>query len=262
MIAAAAAISASCASAPQDVPRGDPAVTALAHAGARTYAGTLSCAGCAQRALILTILADGTYRLRQSAAQALQPSAADSREPQRTVRSEFGRWSVAPQSADVLELQGGNGASWRLRRVAPDGLELLDHEGREMRGLEGAILARVARVDPLGGPFRLAGHYRNEDGRPVFVECLTGQRLPVVTGVAANDAPGPAGSPARAQETLEGAIAALAPAPGEAVLAIVQGYFVPGSAQSRGAPRESLVVAGFERAVRDGRCEDAIRSAR
>jgi len=43
---------------------------------------------------------------------------------------------------------------------------------------------------------------------------------------------------------------------------VVRGYLVPRQAQAASPERESLVVAGFERAMRDGRCEDAMRSLR
>lgn len=254
---------------PGSAPRVDPAAAAAAYAGARTYAGTLSCAGCAERSLALTILADGTFRLRQAEAIATGPGqgdigAGDAREesvgkPRRSVSYEFGRWTASPQTADVLELRGTGGATWLLRRVAPDALLLLDNEGREIRGLEGAALARAARVEPLSGPFRLVGRYRYEEGRrPVFMECLTGQRLPVVQGVPQDGTSRSARMLADAQAALDRALAAMSPEPGEAVLAVVRGYLVPRQAQAANPERESLVVAGFERAVRGGRCEDAM----
>ncbi|MBN9462404.1 MAG: copper resistance protein NlpE N-terminal domain-containing protein [Burkholderiales bacterium] len=261
------------ADAPGSAPRVDPAAAATAYAGARTYAGTLSCAGCAERSLALTILADGTFRLRQAEAVATGQGQGDIREgdaregnagePRRPVSYEFGRWTASPQAADVLELHGNGGASWLLRRVAPDALLLLDNEGREIRGLEGAALARAARIEPLSGPFRLVGRYRYEEGRrPVFMECLTGQRLPVVPGVPQDGTPRSARMLAHAQAALDGALAAMSQEPGEAVLAVVRGYLVPRQAQAASPERESLVVAGFERAMRDGRCEDAMRSLR
>jgi hypothetical protein len=230
-------------------PRFDARAAASAYAGARTYAGALACPGCDDQRITLTIFADGTFRMRQLGAAAAY---------------DIGRWSRSAEAADLLVLRGDTEGVRVLRRVAPDALVIVDNEGRALRGAAEASLSRVAQIDPLGGPLRLVGHYHREGRDPVFVECLTGQRMPVVTGAAtpalrAGAAPS---ADARAQSALDAAHHAVSSAPADPVLAIVRGYLLPRLARSDSPGKEALVVTGFERAMRDGRCEDVVRKPR
>lgn len=222
-------------------PRFDARAAASAYAGARTYAGALACPGCDDQRITLTIFADGTFRMRQLGAAAAY---------------DIGRWSRSAEAADLLVLRGDTEGVRVLRRVAPDALVIVDNEGRALRGAAEASLSRVAQIDPLGGPLRLVGHYHREGRDPVFVECLTGQRMPVVTSAAAPSAD------ARAQSALDAAHHAVSSAPADPVLAIVRGYLLPRLARSDSPGKEALVVTGFERAMRDGRCEDVVRKPR
>lgn len=224
-------------------PRIDAQAAAGAYAGARTYTGVLACPGCEEQRITLTIFADGTFRMRQLGAAAVY---------------DIGRWSRSPEAADMLILQGDTEGARMLRRVAPDALVIVDNEGRALRGAAEASLSRAAQVDPLGGPLRLVGHYHREGHDPVFVECLTGQRMPVVTGVAASATR----QPTAAQSALDAAHHAVSRAPVDPVLAIVRGYLLPRLARSDSPGKEALVVTGFERAMRDGRCEDVLRKPR
>lgn len=253
------------------VPRVDEAASADAHAGARTYSGALSCADCPERRLTLTIFADGTFRMRQAGAGGAGKSAearpktaaaAGSGTGGGPVVHRMGRWAVSPEAADTLALYGDGEGATLLRRVVPDGLVIVDHEGREIRGFDNATLWREARVDPLIGPLRLAGRYRHEGARPVFVECLTGRRMPVVAGTPASGSAQAARLLSAARSALDGAYRAVSLAPDDPVLAIVHGYLVPRVAQPASPEKEALVVAAFERAMRDGRCEDVVRKSR
>ncbi|RPH59916.1 MAG: hypothetical protein EHM83_15150, partial [Burkholderiales bacterium] len=151
------------------VPRVEAAAAADAYAGARTYSGALSCAGCPERRLTLTIFADGTFRMRQAGAAGAgesaeaYPKTAAAAEPAAgaggPVVHEMGRWAVSPEAADTLALYGDGEGARLLRRVVPDGLAIVGHEGREIRGFDNATLWREARVDPLIGPLRLVGRY-------------------------------------------------------------------------------------------------------
>lgn len=227
------------------VPRIDPAAAARTYVGARTYAGTLACAGCPERRLTLTVFADGSYRMRKTDAAAEV--------------HEMGRWLALPESADTIALHGDSEGATLLRRVVPDGLAIVDHEGREIRGLDNATLVRAPQVDPLIGPLRLAGRYRREGADRVFVECVTGRRMPVVGGAPASGAPQAMRLLESARAALDAAHQAVILAPGDAVLAIVHGYVVPLAAQAAAPGKEGLVVVSFERAMRDGRCEDIVR---
>lgn len=218
----------------------DPALAARAYAGARTYAGTLECAACTPTRLTITVLADGTYRLREAPTEA-----SDGGSTSGPAFVEFGRWHVSAEAADRLVLQSSEGLRV-LRRVAPDGLALLDHEGREIRGLRDATLARVPGVDPLRGPLRLSGIYVHEGRRSYLTECATGRRL-----LLQADAERRSGSLA----ALEFAIGQLQPGKAESVLATVRGYLAP--LEESGAIAQALVVSGFERASRNAACPRA-----
>lgn len=230
-------------------PRTDEAAAAAAYAGARTYSGTVFCAGCPERRLTLTIFPDGTFRMLQAGEEGAGLR----------VLHDIGRWTTSTQAADTIALHGDTEGVRLFRRVVPDGLAIVDNEGREIRGMGNATLARAPQVDPLSGPLRLAGRYFREDAGPVFVECLTGRRLPVAAGVPASGAPQAARWLAAAQSALDDAHRAVSDSPADPVLAIVQGYLVPRVAQPGDPEKEALVVVGFERAMRAGRCEDVVR---
>lgn len=232
-------------------PRIDEAAARVVYAGARTYSGALLCADCPARRLTLTIFPDGTFRMLE----------ADEQGAGLRVVHDVGRWSASADAADTIVLHGDTQGTRLLRRVAPDGLAIVDNEGREIRGLGNATLSRAPQVDPLPGPLRLVGHYLREDGQPVFVDCLTGRRLPVVGAAPASGAPQAARQLAAARAALEDAQQAIGDSPGTPVLAVVRGYLVPQAGPTGGSGGEALVVAAFERAMRAGRCEDFIRRA-
>ncbi|MGD9944470.1 MAG: copper resistance protein NlpE N-terminal domain-containing protein [Burkholderiaceae bacterium] len=224
--------------APRPLPAIDPQQAAQAYAGARSYGGTLSCAGCPDRTLTLTVFADGTFRLREIEAAL----AAASGVPART-SFDVGRWSTTPAGPDRLLLHGASGGSWLLHRVVPDGLSLLDNEGREIRGLSGSTLARLPQIDPLPGPMRLAGLYGQRAGQAVFEECATGRRLTVRA--------------AGADPALEAAFRAMQRSPDETVMAVVDGYFLP---RVDGPVHEALHIASFIQAMRAARCDEIVGS--
>jgi len=230
-------------------PRIDAGAAAVAYSGARTYSGVLSCAGCTPQQLTLTIFADGTFRLREGGVD----------DGAGATRYDIGRWSASRDSADVIALHGDTEGARLFRRVRPDGLAAVDNEGREIRGLDGTTLPRAPAVDPLAGPLRLVGSYRLEGAEPVFVECLTGRRLPLAAGIPASGAPRAARMLADARSALDAAHRAVSLAPGDPVLAVVRGYLVPRAPQAGSPGNEALVVVAFERAMRDGRCEDIVR---
>lgn len=219
--------------------------------GARTYSGVLSCAGCERSRFTVTVFADGRFRLRDEPldANAGDPAAA------RSAVSDHGRWHTLSDAANRIVLEGRDGDRL-LQRVAPDGLMILDHEGRPLRGLADATLPRQAKVDPLGGPMRLIGHYGFEGSQRVFVECASGRKFPVLATAPSGTAPNPA------QAALDAAWQGLQPQPDEPVLAVLQAYLVPRTGERAGPHEEAVVVAGFERATRNGMCASRASNAR
>lgn len=233
-----------------------------AYPGARTYSGVYSCAGCDARRLTVTIFADGTYRLREEAVGAVSPDArgVPSGPPTGTAGSvnEQGSWQVPAEAPERIVLESAAGLR-AFRRSAPDALTIVDHEGRELHGLDGATLSRSPHVDPLAVAERLVGFYGYQAGQRVFIDCASGRRFPM-QAEAGN----------AAQRALDSAVAALAPQADETVLTVVHAHRVPaaaaggaGVAATAGGTRagtaatEALVVDAFERATRNGSCEDA-----
>lgn len=240
------------------VPAADAQQIERTYPGARTYSGVLSCAGCERSRFTVTIFANGTFRLRDEPLDTSTGGASD----MRSVVTDHGRWHTQPNAANRIVLAGKDGERL-LQRVAPDGLTILDHEGRPLRGLADATLSREATVDPLSGPMRLVGHYGFEGSQRVFVECAGGRRLPVLAEVSRGSAINPAQATLNpAQAALDSAWQGLQPQPGEPVLAVLQAYLVPRAGQRAGPHEEALVVADFERLTRNGACPSGAPDAR
>lgn len=233
------------------VPSQDAQQIERTYPGARTYSGVLSCAGCERSRLTVTIFADGRFRLRD---EPLDAGGVD-RGAARSPVSDHGRWHTLSDAANRIVLEGKDGDRL-LQRVAPDGLVILDHEGRPLRGLADATLPRQPKVDPLSGPMRLIGHYGFEGSQRVFVECDSGRRLPVLAAVPSGSAP------THAQAALDAAWQGLQPQPDEPVLAVLQAWVVPRPGERAGPHEEAIVVAGFERATRNGVCAPRASNAR
>jgi len=224
-------------------PRVDAAAAVAAYAGARTYSGMRQCPGCAAERLTLTIFADGTFRARSAG---------------EIVRYDIGRWARSTEAHDTLVLSGAEGVR-RFRRVVPDGLAFVDDPQVAPGRVDAGALSRAPQVDPLPGPIRLAGHYRREAGEPVLVECSTGRSMPVVPATPASGAPQDVRAFVAAQSALDAAHRAVSLSQEAPVLAIVRGYVVPHVVPAGRSGGEAVVVAAFERAMRDGRCEDVAR---
>lgn len=134
---------------------------------ATSWRGEVSCPGCNERWLTLTLFPDGLFRIRE-----------------RFVGSEaggedfydLGRWSL--QDATHLVLRG-RGVSPRHFLLLPNGnLRLLDASGASLNGIRDYVLARQPKPDLLTGPMRLLGFYVPE-GDGLFTECMTSQVLPL-----------------------------------------------------------------------------------
>lgn len=134
---------------------------------ATSWRGEVSCPGCHERWLTLTLFPDGLFRIRE-----------------RFVGTEkgdedfydIGRWFL--QDATHLVLRG-RGVSPRHFLLLKDGnLRLLDASGEALNGIRDYVLARQPHADLLTGPLRLLGFYVPE-GEGLFTECMTSQLLPI-----------------------------------------------------------------------------------
>ncbi|MBV8406123.1 MAG: META domain-containing protein [Alphaproteobacteria bacterium] len=113
---------------------------------ARTYTGG---------GLTITLLPDGTFRLRSSKAGG-EPTL------------DLGQWSQEVDGGARLVLRGA-GAPRVYREAAGDRLV----------GQDGVELARAAAVDPIDGQYRMTGLYRDTQNGGVFSECQTGRAYQV-----------------------------------------------------------------------------------
>lgn len=140
-----------------------------------TWRGEVSCPGCNERWMTLTVFPDGLFRLSERFAGDTGGN---------EVFQDLGRWSLQGSSHLILR---GRGSTPRHLRVLPDGrLRLLDSQGKALVGIRDYVLNRQAQLDLQTGPMRLLGFYIPE-GRGAFTECLTSQVLPLAREGATQD---------------------------------------------------------------------------
>jgi copper homeostasis protein (lipoprotein) len=195
-----------------------------------TFRGTIPCADCPGIELTVTLLPDGTFRLRQRYLE---------RDPLSTWL-DLGRWTE--EDGGRLVLRGaGERPTW-FARFAWDSLRLLDGEGREIASGLPYGLGRVAEVDPVPDVQRLEGMVTWSAGAMVFAECRTGVAFPV--------------SPEGAHAELERAHRDASGGSAEPLLVRVRGSLVP--IRSPGDPgAASLVLEAVEGSVPGAGCGEA-----
>jgi uncharacterized lipoprotein NlpE involved in copper resistance len=182
-----------------------------------TYAGDIPCADCALVHLTLTLFPDGTFRLRRE-----YRGGAAGREP----FVDLGRRLAADES--LLVLQGNDEKPLRLKALEPDRLRLLDQEGREIASPFNQDLTLVPSVDLIAGPMALRGLYTDMADAPVFEECVTGKKFPVL--------------PVGAGRALQTAYHAAKPARGKPLIVRLEGQFVERAPEPGQPVREHLIV--------------------
>ncbi|MHB1193903.1 MAG: META domain-containing protein [Longimicrobiales bacterium] len=194
-----------------------------------TFRGTVPCADCPGIEITVTLLSDGTFRLRQRYLD---------RDPL-TTWFDLGRWSEA--EGGRLALRGkGEGPMW-LARFAWDSLRMLDGDGQEIPSDLPFGLARAAEVDPVEDVQPLQGMVTHAAGTLVFAECLTGTTFPV--------------SRSGAYAELERALVEGILEPGRPLLVRVRGRLTGGSGDGA-AP--SLVVHTVDGAEPGAGCGEAV----
>lgn len=197
----------------------DPATLADA-----SYAGTLPCADCAGRQIVLTLFADQSFRMRTrylGVRTGMEQEVHD-----------LGRWGRI--DAGTIELRGGREAPLRFSPTAGGALRLLDTQGRPIVSALDYELQRQAEVDRVSGPMRLRGMYFYTADAAVLNECLTGQRWPVLMEGA--------------HPALERAVLAVRASGGsDWVLATLNARFVMREPEPGLPAREMLRVESFDR---------------
>ncbi|HXF08277.1 MAG TPA: copper resistance protein NlpE N-terminal domain-containing protein [Candidatus Acidoferrales bacterium] len=132
-----------------------------------TFEGEIPCQACASMRRTLTLLADGSYRLRQRYESAHGGSG--------MVLHEVGRWTLTGKR---LSLLGENGRGGDYQLVDSTRLIQSGRDGEPLTGVMAYGLSRAAQFDPIAEPMRVSGIYDARTRRLAL--CGTGQSLPVL----------------------------------------------------------------------------------
>lgn len=139
-----------------------------------TFEGEMPCKSCGGMRRTLTLLADGSYRLRQRYESAHGGSG--------IVLHEVGRWTLTGKR---LRLRGESGRGGDYQLADSTRLIQLGRDGEPLAGVMAYSLSRAAQVDPIAEPMRVSGIYDARSRRVAL--CGTGQSLPVLGDIG--DAP-------------------------------------------------------------------------
>lgn len=144
---------------------------------AQSWQGEVSCPGCSERWLTVTLFPDGLFRLRETYAGAKGGS--------EERFHDTGRWSAPLGDSQRVILKG---ASLRQVRLLPGGdLALLDASGRDIVSIRDYRLKRLPKPDPIADPMRLLALYAGDGTGAVLTECLTAQVLSIAASPAATE---------------------------------------------------------------------------
>lgn len=203
-----------------------------------TYAGTLPCASCPGIEWTLTLLEDGTYRLRRVYLEA------EDGEDRPLV--ELGRWDTGDRD-DRLALRGRSEDPIRFEAKGTRILRLLDQQGRPIESRLDYELQRLAEVDRFADVFPMRGEYSYLADAGRFSECRTRTSLSV-----AQEADNAA---------LERAYLDAAEEPGSPVLVTFDGRFAMRPPMEGDGLQEVVIVETFGEARPGERCEGAVDPA-
>lgn len=202
-----------------------------------SYAGTLPCADCPGIEWTLTLIEDGSYRLRRVY---LEAEVGKDR-----AFVEIGQWQTGGREDRVILGDRPEGPI-QLEVQDADTLRLLSQQGEPIESRLDYELRRLAEVDRIDDPFPMRGEfsYMADAGR--FSDCRTGKALPV-----AQEADNAA---------LERAYSQAAPEPGGPVLVTFEGRFAMRPPMERDGLEEVVIVEKFREARSGERCEGAVAS--
>ena len=132
-----------------------------------TFEGEIPCKACGGMRRTLTLLADGSYRLRQHYES--------SHGGDGIVLHEVGRWTLTGKRLS-LRGESGRGGDYQLA----DSTRLIQsgRDGEPLTGVMAYSLSRAAQLDPIAEPMRVSGIYDARTRRLAL--CGTGQSLPVL----------------------------------------------------------------------------------
>lgn len=194
-----------------------------------TFAGRLPCADCPGIDLTVTLLADGTFRLRRVRIG----------EAPQTPVHDLGTWVEASPGSLVLR---GSEAPRRFRAFGGDSLRVVDAAGGTLDPQGARTLVRSEALDPVDDVQPLRGMYMPTSGGASFTECRTGSPYRVAPE---GDAP-----------ALHEAYLEAGPPSGEPLLVTLHGRLLRRPA-TQGGDVDVLVIEGFGRAWPDVGCDGA-----
>lgn len=131
-----------------------------------TWAADVSCPGCSEHRMTLTLFPDGSFRQRDSYGGRNDAE----------LFHDIGLWTLVRDDGIRLVLRGSSLVPRQLGLRADGNLQMLDERGREIRSIRDYVLARASQVDPINEPMPLLGLYFPDAGAVWFNECRTGQR--------------------------------------------------------------------------------------
>jgi len=139
----------------------------------QTWMAEVSCPGCTERWMTVTLFGDGSYRLRD---RYVGSSAGGVDE----IFRDIGLWSMSQDDGQThLLLRGARRPPYQMR-LRPDGsLQLLNDQGHEIRSIREYVLVRQDKPDLQTATMSLLGLYQPDDTGVWFKECQTGQRWQV-----------------------------------------------------------------------------------
>lgn len=203
-----------------------------------TYGGTLPCASCPGIAWTVTLLGDGTYRLRQ-----IYREAENGEDRAHVV---LGRWDTDGRD-DRLVLRSPGRDPLRFAVVGAATLELRDRQGRPIDSQLDYRLRRQATVDRIDEMFPMRGEYVYMADAGLFAPCGTRHALPV-----AQEADNAA---------LERAYLQAAARPASPVLVTFDGRFAMRPKMEGDGLNEVVIVEAFAGAWPGERCDGAVDPA-
>ncbi len=143
---------------------------------------------------------------------------------------DIGRWAPSSDGSRLI-LQGGREAPSLFRIENVDALVKLDQSGMDIESEANHTLIRTPEFDPIEPQLMMAGMYQYMADAALFVECLTGRRLPV------------------AQEgdsmALETAYLSAGQEPGKPLMVNLEGRIAPRSKMDGEGVEPTLVVSRF-----------------
>lgn len=132
-----------------------------------TFVGEMPCKACGGMRRTLTLLGDGSYRLRQHYESSHGGAG--------VVMHELGRWQLDGRR---LTLRSENGRTGSYQLADSTRLVQLGREGEPLTGNMAYALSRAAQIDPIAESMRVTGIFDPKAGRLAL--CGTGQSVAIL----------------------------------------------------------------------------------